>query len=317
MQYTVQAAARATGVSEHRIRTWERRHGVPAPARSPKGRRLYNDDDLRVIRVMARLIDSGIPADEAARAAVSSGRIELPAADESAAQPAASPIVETLLDAVRAFDGQRLEQQLRRAFAESSNEEAIDGVVMPLLHEVGEGWARAEIGVACEHFTSEIVRRILVSRVDERRPVSPGAPVLVLGCAVGEHHDLGMLALWLLLLDWDLNLVVLGADVPEAEMVAACKAVDADAACLVATTATAVSSMWLIARRLARLQRPRHVFVGGPGLDRQTESGIRAGEILPPSIPDAARAIAASLGARYRGIIETTPSPDLPAHEFE
>ena len=31
MKYTVQAASKATGVSSARLRTWERRYGVPPP----------------------------------------------------------------------------------------------------------------------------------------------------------------------------------------------------------------------------------------------------------------------------------------------
>ncbi|MCA9849313.1 MAG: MerR family transcriptional regulator, partial [Dehalococcoidia bacterium] len=34
MRYTVRAAARATGVTEGRLRTWERRYGIPKPGRS-------------------------------------------------------------------------------------------------------------------------------------------------------------------------------------------------------------------------------------------------------------------------------------------
>ncbi|MBM3140053.1 MAG: MerR family transcriptional regulator, partial [Chloroflexi bacterium] len=69
MRYTVKAAARATGVSESRLRTWERRYGIPKPARSETGRRLYDDGDLRVIRRMAALVGAGLPAAQAAEAA--------------------------------------------------------------------------------------------------------------------------------------------------------------------------------------------------------------------------------------------------------
>ncbi|MDA0366505.1 MAG: MerR family transcriptional regulator, partial [Chloroflexi bacterium] len=69
MQYTVKAAARATGVGESTLRTWERRYGVPSPGRSATGRRLYEEEDLRVIRRMAALVAAGLPAAQAADAA--------------------------------------------------------------------------------------------------------------------------------------------------------------------------------------------------------------------------------------------------------
>ena len=58
MKYSVQAAAKAAGVTQGRIRTWERRFGVPAPARSETGRRLYTEQEIELIRRMARLIDA-------------------------------------------------------------------------------------------------------------------------------------------------------------------------------------------------------------------------------------------------------------------
>ncbi|MDA0302289.1 MAG: MerR family transcriptional regulator, partial [Chloroflexi bacterium] len=68
MEYTVRAAALATGVSEDRLRTWERRYGVPEPPRTKTGRRLYGEGDLAVIRRMAALVDSGLSAASAAAA---------------------------------------------------------------------------------------------------------------------------------------------------------------------------------------------------------------------------------------------------------
>ena len=65
MRYTVRAAARATGVTEGRLRTWERRYGIPKPGRSDTGRRLYDDDDLAMIRRMVALTDAGLSAAEA------------------------------------------------------------------------------------------------------------------------------------------------------------------------------------------------------------------------------------------------------------
>ena len=40
------AAARSLGVSEARLRNWERRYGVPCPARSESGRRLYSEAEM-------------------------------------------------------------------------------------------------------------------------------------------------------------------------------------------------------------------------------------------------------------------------------
>ena len=76
-----------------------------------------------------------------------------------------------------------------------------------------------------------------------------GRPSLCWHVLPGEHHDLGLLALWVLLQERRLRLIYLGGDLPGAELVAACEAVKADAAVLVATTAGAVPGMSLTVDR--------------------------------------------------------------------
>ena len=74
MQYSIKAAAMATGVTAGCPRTWERRYGIPRPHRSASGHRKFSDDDQYVIRRMAALISAGMAA--AAAAAPESGGVE-------------------------------------------------------------------------------------------------------------------------------------------------------------------------------------------------------------------------------------------------
>src|SRR5689334_8702602 len=99
MRYTVKAAARATGVAESTLRTWERRYGVPRPERTPSGRRRYGEDDLTVIRRMAALVEAGLPASEAAIAAPHG---EAPPVHEPPAQE--RDRVERFVNAATAYD---------------------------------------------------------------------------------------------------------------------------------------------------------------------------------------------------------------------
>src|SRR5690606_35328630 len=98
MNYTVKAAARATGVSESRLRTWERRYGIPRPERGPSGRRLYDEDDLAIIRRMAALVDSVVSALDASQAARSSSQPPPPVEQEEE-----DPLVDTLATAAERF----------------------------------------------------------------------------------------------------------------------------------------------------------------------------------------------------------------------
>src|SRR4051812_33904302 len=100
MLYTVKAAARATGVSASRLRTWERRYGIPHPDRADSGRRLYDEDDLMVIRRMAALVEAGLSAAQAAEAAQAREAAQEP---QVAVQGISSGVT-ALLRAAEAFD---------------------------------------------------------------------------------------------------------------------------------------------------------------------------------------------------------------------
>ncbi|MGZ6312029.1 MAG: MerR family transcriptional regulator, partial [Candidatus Limnocylindrales bacterium] len=68
--YTIKEAAARTGLGAPLIRAWERRYGVVKPTRTPAGYRLYDERNIRILRTMRQLVDSGWTASEAARAIV-------------------------------------------------------------------------------------------------------------------------------------------------------------------------------------------------------------------------------------------------------
>jgi len=64
--YRIQAVARATRVSAHALRVWERRYQTLSSHRSPAGYRLYTDEDVARIRTIKELLDQGHPVGEVA-----------------------------------------------------------------------------------------------------------------------------------------------------------------------------------------------------------------------------------------------------------
>ncbi|MCA9823007.1 MAG: MerR family transcriptional regulator [Dehalococcoidia bacterium] len=292
MHYTVQAAARATGVSAHRLRTWERRYGIPAPARSATGRRLYSDHDLAVIVRMTKLIESGVPAPDAAHAALSGVGL-----------PSQSPTVDALDDGsttellvhVAALNPTGLRRALETAFGSQPVEETLDRVVFPLVRALGNSWESGELTMVHEHFASEIVRTALAGRLAALPEPNLEAPTVVIACPATEHHDLGSVALWLLLARAGLNIIYLGPDVPAGELTAACLERTPDAICLAATATTTLPSLNLTVRSLIGAKVPGRIFVGGPAFASERDERPVAGEHLPYSVTEAAKHMAREL----------------------
>jgi DNA-binding transcriptional MerR regulator len=283
VNYTVKAAARATGISESRLRTWERRYGIPRPGRAPTGRRLYDDEDLALIRRMAALVDAGVSAHEAAEAALS-GSASAPAVPPEAEHP----MVQALADAAERFDEAALVDALRSSVGDLGWGPAFDQVVFPGLKRVGLYWETAVFPPAGEHFASELVAREIAAAMASVAPSSASAPCVVMACPQDERHDIGLRGLALLLRMRGLNCVFLGADVPAQDLITVYEAKRADAICLSATTAIGLASLVRASRALVASHHIR-LFIGGPTV---SASGVEAAGIkLPASLAAAADTI--------------------------
>ena len=286
MRYTVKAAARATGISESRLRTWERRYGIPSPNRAPTGRRLYDEDDLAVIRRMAAMTDAGMAAAQAAEAA----RNGVSLAEEVHASEHA--LVSTLAAAAEAFDEAVFVAALREGIEDLGWASALGEVIFPALKRVGIYWETAVIPPANEHFAAELVRMEILGTLKTTPQGEPGQPLVLLACPEDERHDLGLSALNLLLRSQGLRTVYLGADVPTGDLFSAVDSISPDAICLSATSAIGMASLVRASRAIVSSRRIR-VFFGGPAM---SASGTEAAGIkLPESIAAAAETLVKSL----------------------
>jgi len=293
----VKAAAVATGMSESRLRTWERRYGIPKPGRSATGRRLYDENDLAVIRRMAALVTAGVPASEAAEAA----RIEARGAAEGPSEAAAARDddlrIAPLVQAAVGYDEGAIVRRIREMVASMSWGGALDEVLFPTLRRVGEYWGAGTLVTASEHFLSEVIRRELSAGLSAVLDGEGDAPSVLLACAEGDRHDLGLLAVSLLLRLRGLRVTYLGADVPAYDLMEAAQRTSSGAICLSATTASALANLGRSARGIVSSRLSIRLFVGGPALDAGEHRETIPGVHLPPSIRGAADLIAATLGS--------------------
>lgn len=235
-RHSIGVAETRTGLSAHTIRAWEKRYGAVEPERSDGGHRLYSDEQIRRLGLLARLTERGhrishvadLPTDELTsllETTLSEARTEAGPGDGSGAvagegADAAAELEGELFEAIRAFDGDRLEAAFRRAALDLSARSLIEEVVTPLLHRVGEAWEAGEISPAHEHLLSGVVMRTLGWILDGCRP-APDAPKLVVATPTGQRHNLGALlaAATAASLGWET--VYLGGDLPGAEIAGA------------------------------------------------------------------------------------------------
>ncbi len=199
--------SRRTGVSPELLRAWERRYGLLRPSRSQGGFRLYSlEDEARVRRAVA-LIADGMSAAEAAGTALTSADPE-----SAAEQPLVDNLAAQLRHALDRFDSAAGHAVLDRLLAAVSVEFALEQVLIPYLHELGERWAAGSVTVAQEHFASNLVRGRLLGLA--RDWGAGGDSLALLASMPGEAHDIGLLLLGVLIARRGWRVAFLGADTP-------------------------------------------------------------------------------------------------------
>jgi MerR family transcriptional regulator, light-induced transcriptional regulator len=245
--------SRRSGVSPELLRAWERRYQLLRPARSQGGLRLYSLDDLERVRLMQHHLARGLAAAEAAALATE------PPADPGPAIPLAGAKDE-LATALAAFDEPRAHAVLDSLLATATIDTVLATVVVPYLRELGERWERGDASIAQEHFASAFLRgRMLGLARGWGRGL--GARI-VLACAPGEQHDLGLLAFGLALRARGWRVVYLGADTPLASVADAAHASDA---AFVVVSAVTAAPFRAHRDELVELARSQRLCLGGAG----------------------------------------------------
>lgn len=300
MEYTVQAVERATGVAGSRLRTWERRYGIPAPPRSATGRRLYTESDVRLVRRMAALIEAGLSAAQAADEARSGGDSE-PMSAPPAAAPV-SPLAGVLVDAAQLFEVARVDALLGSAFRDLGASRALSEVVFPALRLAGDRWATGQVTVAQEHLLAEAVRTHVAAQVAAVGPVDSGAIEVLLAGPEGELHDMVLSGFRLLLAQAGVSACSLGSNVPASALVDAVESMRPAVVLLSATSSAALPTLGLTARALMASRWRGRLLFGGAALasDEGTTRAI-PGTRLPTRFDEAAAAVVSAATAARGG----------------
>jgi len=129
--YNTQAVARLTGVPAPTFRAWERRYGVPRPARLPGGQRLYSERDVALIRWLHARTAEGMTISRALR--LLEARHAAPPAPGPAVPQSFAQLQADLLDRLLRFDASGAEAVMSEAFALYSVEDVCLEVLQPVL----------------------------------------------------------------------------------------------------------------------------------------------------------------------------------------
>ena len=248
----IAAVARRTGIGADTLRKWERRYGVLRPSRTSGGQRRYDERDVARVEWLRDRLSEGFRIGEAAA---------LLETDHASAESSPAGLRDAIVAAVAETDTRRLAALVEQSFTLRDVETAVEEIVAPALRLIGDRWEDGAECIAEEHLLSEVVLERLRTLLGDRRPAVRGTAVLA--CAPGERHELGLLALAVLLQADGWLTVYLGTDTPIDAAVSTALRTDADLLCLSAGDADARAA---IEAELEDYDLPEKLVVvtGGP-----------------------------------------------------
>lgn len=284
--FNTKAVVHQTGVPAPTLRAWERRYGILSPRRGENDYRLYSERDMAVVAWLRERVDSGMTISQAIallrslepsrkRAKRGKATITTSIADHIEIEVTAPPLPQPSLHTFSLNDVTALlvrqfmnldEFAADRTIAQTLSFYSIDDVCLylfvPVLYEIGRLWAEGEVSVTVEHFASAIIRAQLEA-LFRAAATSEGGPLVLVGCAPGELHELGPLMLALFLRRAGVRVAYLGQNVEVESLISTIESLRPAGVILSAAISPGTRALTEIGQRIAALPEPHPMYCFG------------------------------------------------------
>ncbi|QHE84650.1 MerR family transcriptional regulator [Hydrogenophaga sp. BPS33] len=280
---------RETGLGKDTLRAWERRYGFPMPSRNSSGDRLYSAEHVQLLRMIVRLLDTGlrpgkvVGLDHAALQTLLARQTPTPRSflsKTNKSDTTDNPIVEELLHTIGSHDPRALRQGLSHAQLRMGLAPFVIDLVAPLTTAVGEAWAQGRFEVFEEHLYTEVITGVLRHAIASLPSLAvPQGPKVLLTTVPQEQHSLGLLMVEALLALESCTCVSLGTQTPLTDIAEAARAHQADVVALSFSSLHKAAIVRTSLRELrARLPASTALWVGGacPALYPSALTGVSA-----------------------------------------
>jgi len=234
-KYPIKVVSQMTGLSAFVIRAWEKRYSVVSPSRTETNRRLYSESDIEKLRLLNEAVHGGhniggvasLSIDEL-RTLLSHKDVSSSMVDQSLNDISAdtSSIINSCIEAIKAYDGKALETLLLKASSKMSQPQLIENLIIPLVYKVGDMWHDGTTRVANEHLASAVIRSFLTNLIEQHIP-SENAPIIISATPRGQDHELGALIVGVIAASAGWKVIYLGPNLPIEEIAAVRESLEA------------------------------------------------------------------------------------------
>lgn len=262
---------RKTGLSAHVIRAWERRYGAITPGRSEGNQRLYSDNEIDRLTLLAKAVKNGasigriatLPETDLLRLVLPDDPTATQTNTAQTEKPNEQSSVENALKYIESSDNGSLRKELSSWLLSYGVGPVIERLVPSLMEEIGIKWNEGLFRVHQEHMATGVVRNFLGNVLDDFNVPSGGRTVIT-GTPPGETHEIGALLCALAAGTQGFEVMHLGADVPFPEIIHLSYQIDS--AAIMLSIIFDSRDMFLVhgLRSLRELVSPENkIFIGG------------------------------------------------------
>ena len=279
VKFDIAGVERETGIGKDALRVWEKRYGFPVPERDEREERLYPQEQVERLRLIKRLLDSGMrPVKVVGLEVPELNALLNQMPDDTAQQSADLP---GFVELIKGHQASALRVALSRALLQQGMEEFLSKTITPLNRLVGEAWMRGNMRVFEEHLYSEQITHVLRDAIAMLRHPAD-TPKILMTTLPGEEHTLGLLMAEATLSLCGAHCVMLGVQTPIQEIVLAAKAHQVDIVVLSFSAAIPILQV-KSGLQLARDALPKKValWAGGAGVAK-LRSPIEGVQLMGP-----------------------------------
>ncbi len=264
--YNLRAVVQRTGLKPDTLRAWERRYGLPVPNRTEGGHRVYSEADVQCLLWLIARQEEGMNISQAAKlwqTLEEEGQIlsvnESPMTqsrqvEQSGYESTRGGVIEDLrhhwIEACSTFNEREAEIVMAQAFALYPAETVCVELLQKGLHQIGMEWYRGQYTTQQEHFASALAMRRLETLLAATPDPTQHGRVIV-ACPAHENHTFSPLLLTVLLRRRGWDVVYLGANLPQEELIETVRATHPDMVVLVAQQLSTAASLLEMARLLS------------------------------------------------------------------
>ncbi len=254
--FPIRTVSEITGVNSVTLRAWERRYGLIKPMRTPKGHRLYSQQDIRLIEAIIDRLSQGMSISQIARDILDNSTD-----NETDSADAWGQYRQRMIAAIVRFDEHALDAVYNDAMSLYPVDIVTTRLIMPLLEELGNRWEKKSGSVAEEHFFSVYLRNKLGARFHHQNLKNDG-PKLIVACMPGEHHEFGILLFAITAHSKGYQVILLGTDLPAAELLQVAERTNSQGIVLAGSASLRCETLHEDIRLLTE-SLPIPVFIGG------------------------------------------------------